>query len=70
MKKETIYKAQALERKIDEYETVIRYAATNLLRFSGSIGTADLSEDKELTKLIYDHCKKKQQELEQQYEEL
>lgn len=34
------------------------------------IGGADLSEDKELAKLIYDHCKKKQKELIEEYNKL
>ena len=70
MTQETIDKANKLKRDINEYETVIRYASTNCLRFTGIIGTADLNEDKELAKLIYDHCKKKQAELIKQYDEL
>jgi len=34
------------------------------------IGNSNLSEDKELAKLIYDHCKKKQKELIEEYDKL
>lgn len=70
MTQEIIDKANKLQRDIDRYEIVIRYAATNELRFCGMIGESDVSEDKELAKLIYDHCKKKQRELEEEYDKL
>ena len=34
------------------------------------IGIGDIREDKELAKLIYDHCKKRQKELIEEYENL
>lgn len=70
MTQEIIEKAQKLQQDINRYETVIRYAATNCLRFTGMIGTGDVSDDKELAKLIYDHCKKKQGELIEEYRKL
>lgn len=70
MTQETIDRANKLQSDIHRYEIVIRYAATNCLRFHGMIGEGDVSEDKELAKLIYDHCKKKQQEYEKEYEAL
>ena len=60
MTQEIIDKANKLQNDIHRYEIVIRYAATNCLKFTGMIGEGNVSEDKELAKLIYDHCKKKQ----------
>lgn len=59
MTQEIIDKANKLKNDIRRYEIVIRYAATNELKFNGIIGEANVSEDKELAKLIYDYCKKK-----------
>jgi len=70
MTQEIIDKANKLQNDIHRYEMVIRYASTNELKFHGMIGEANLSEDKELTKLIYDHCKKKQKELIEEYDKL
>ena len=70
MTQEIIDKANKLKNDIRRYETVIRYAATNELKFYGMIGEGDVSEDKELAKLIYDHCKKKQKELIEEYDKL
>ena len=70
MTQEIIDKANELKSKIDCYERVIRYAATNRLYFEGVIGNSNLSEDKELAELIYDHCKKKQKELIEEYDKL
>lgn len=70
MTQEIIDTANKLKRDIDSYEIVIRYAHTNCLRFNGMIGIGDVSEDKELAKLIYDHCKKKQKELMEEYDKL
>lgn len=70
MTQEKIYKANKLQEDIDRYETVIRYASTNCLRFHGIIGIGDVSDDKELAKLIFDHCKKKQKELKEEYDRL
>ena len=70
MTQEIIDKANELKSKIERYEIVIRYASTNHLYFEGMIGNSNLSEDKELAKLIYDHCKKKQKELIEEYDKL
>lgn len=70
MTQETIDKANNLQNDIHRYEIVIRYAATNCLRFYGMIGIGNVSEDKELAKLIYDHCKKKQKKLKEEYDKL
>ena len=70
MTQEIIDKANKLQKDIHRYEIVIRYAATNDLKFHGMIGEANVSEDKELAKLIYDHCKKKQKELIEEYDKL
>ena len=70
MTQEIIDKANKLKHDAERYEIVIRYAATNCLRFTGMIGTSDVSEDKELAKLIYDHCKKKQKEIIEEYDKL
>ena len=70
MTQEIIDRANKLQSDIHRYEIVIRYAATNCLRFHGMIGEGDVSEDKELAKLIYDHCKKKQGELIEEYDKL
>lgn len=70
MTQEIIDKANKLKQDAERYEIVIRYAATNCLKFTGMIGTSDISEDKELSKLIYDHCKKKQKELIEEYDNL
>ena len=70
MTQEIIDKANELKSKIDSYEIVIRYADTSCLRFDGMIGIGDLSEDEELAELIYDHCKKKQKELIEEYDNL
>lgn len=70
MTQEIIDKANKLQNDINRYEIVIRYAHTNCLRFNGMIGIGDVSEDKELAKLIYDHCKKKQKELIEEYDNL
>lgn len=70
MTQEIIDKANKLQKDIRRYEIVIRYAATNELRFHGMIGEGNVSEDKELAKLIYDHCKKKQKEFEEEYNKL
>ena len=70
MTQEIIDKANKLKYIINHYEIVIRYAATNCLKFNGMIGEGDVSDDKELAKLIYDHCKKKQKELEEEYNKL
>lgn len=70
MTQEIIDKANKLQNDIHRYEIVIRYAATNELKFHGMIGEANVSEDKELAKLIYDHCKKKQKELIEEYDKL
>lgn len=70
MTQETIEKANNLQDDIHRYEIVIRYAATNCLRFHGLIGIGDVSDDRELAKLIYDHCRKKQKELQEEYDKL
>lgn len=70
MTQEIIDKANEIKAKIDCYERVIRYAYTNRLYFEGIIGSSNLSEDKELAKLIYDQCKKKQKELKEEYAKL
>lgn len=70
MTQEIIDKANKLKRDAERYEIVIRYAATNHLRFIGLLGEVNVSEDKELAKLIYDHCKKKQKELIEKYDKL
>ena len=70
MTQEILNKAEELKTAIDKYEIAIRYAMTNFIRFSGMIGEVTLSEDKELAKLIYDHCKAKQDELIKEYREL
>ena len=70
MTQEIIDKANKLQDDIHRYEIVIRYAAMNRLRFHGAIGLGDVSEDKELAKLIYDYCKKKQRELIEEYDKL
>lgn len=70
MTQEIMDKANELKHKIECYEIVIRYASTNNLYFKGIIGNSDLSEDKELAKLIYDYCKKKQKELIEEYDKL
>ena len=70
MTQEIIDKANKLQNDIHRYEIVIRYAATNCLKFIGMIGEGNISEDKELAKLIYDHCKKKQKELIEEYDKL
>lgn len=70
MTQEIIDKANKLQDVIHRYEIVIRYAYTNRLYFEGVIGSSNLSEDKELAKLIYDHCKKKQKELIEEYDKL
>ena len=70
MTQERIDKANKLQNDIHRYEIVIRYAATNCLKFIGMIGEGNISEDKELAKLIYDHCKKKQKELIEEYDKL
>ena len=70
MTQEIIDKANKLQNDIHRYEIVIRYAATNSIRFCGMLGESDISEDKELTKLIHDHCKKKQKELIEEYDKL
>ena len=69
MTQERIDLANKLQNEIYAYEKVIRYAAVNGLCFTGMIGSADL-HDKELCKLVYDHCKKKQAELQKEYDEL
>ncbi|MBQ3844124.1 MAG: hypothetical protein II817_03980 [Bacteroidales bacterium] len=70
MTQEKIDKAIKLQKDINRYEIVIRYASTNRLRFDGMIGIGDVSDDKELAKLIYNHCKKKQGELIEEYDKL
>lgn len=70
MTQEIIDKANKLQNDINRYEIVIRYADINCLRFHGMNGEGDLSEDEELAKLIYDHCKKKQKELIEEYDKL
>lgn len=70
MTQEKIEKGISLQNEIDSYERVIRYAGGNELRFTGVIGGVDLSSDKELAKLICDHCKKKQAELQKEFDEL
>ncbi len=70
MTQEIIDKANKLQNDINRYEIVIRYATTKCLIFHGLIGEANVSEDKELAKLIYDHCKKKQKELIEEYDKL
>jgi hypothetical protein len=70
MTQEIIDKANKLQNDIQRYEIVIRYAATNCLRFHGMIGEGNVSDDKELAKLIYDHCKKRQRELVEEYDKL
>ena len=70
MTPEIIDKANKLQHDIDRYEIVIRYASTNCLRFIGMIGVGDVSDDKELAKLIYDHCKEKQRNLIEEYDKL
>lgn len=70
MTQEIINKAKKLQEDIDRYEVVIRYANTNNLTFRGMIGESNLSDDKELAKLIHDHCKKKQKELIEEYDRL
>jgi len=70
MTQEIIDKANKLKHDIDRYEIVIRYTHTNCLRFDGMIGIGDVSDDKELAKLIHDHCKKKQRELKEEYDNL
>ena len=70
MTQEIIDKANKLKRDAERYEIVIRYASVKEIIFTGMIGKANLSEDKELAKLIYDHCKKKQRELIEEYDKL
>lgn len=70
MTQEIMDKANELKHKIERYEIAIRYAEINHLYFEGMIGNSNLSEDKELAKLIYDHCKKKQKELIEEYDKL
>ncbi len=70
MTQEIIDKANKLQRDIERYEIVIRYASTNCLKFTGAIGPGDVSDDKELAKLIYDHCKEKQRNLIEEYDKL
>jgi hypothetical protein len=70
MTQEIIDKANKLKRDAERYEVVIRYAAINHLKFTGLLGEVNVSEDKELAKLIYDHCKKKQKELIEKYDKL
>lgn len=70
MTQEKIDKANQLQREIDKYERAIRYAHVNDIRFTGMTGISDLSSDKELAQLIYDHCKRKKAELIKEYEEL
>ena len=70
MTQEIINKAIKLQKDIKSYEIIIRYAGANCLKFHGMIGESDVSEDKELAKLIYDHCKKKQKELIEEYDKL
>lgn len=70
MTQEIIDKANELKSKIDCYEIVIRYADVNCLKFHGVIGEGDVSEDEELAELIYEHCKKKQKELIEEYDKL
>lgn len=70
MTQEIIDKANKLQNDIHRYEVVIRYADTNCLIFNGMIGEGNVSEDKELARLIYDHCKKKQRELIEEYDKL
>ena len=70
MTKEIVDKANKLQNDINRYEIVSRYAAISCLRFKGMIGEGNVSDDKELAKLIYDHCKKKQKELIEEYDKL
>ena len=70
MTQETIDKANKLQDDINRYEIVIRYTNTNCLRFHGIIGEGNLSDDKELAKLIHDYCKKKKKELKEEYDRL
>ena len=71
MTQEKFEKAKELQRKISTYEVAIRYCVTNQIRLFGTIvENCDLSDDKELAKLIYNHCKQKQRELIKEYEEL
>lgn len=70
MTQEKIEKGISLQNEITAYELVVRYADGNDLHFTGVIGGADLSSDKELAKLIGDHCKKKQAELQKEFDEL
>jgi len=70
MTKEIINKAIELQNKINRYETVIRYASVNHLKFTGTMGESNMDDDKELAKLIYEHCKKKQEEFIKEYDNL
>lgn len=70
MTQEILDKAHKLQNDINRYEIVIRYAATNCLRFNGSIGTGDVSGDHELAKLIHDYCKRKQNKLIEEFDNL
>ena len=70
MTQEKINKANELQKDIDRYEIVIRYATTSCLIFRGLIGEGNLSDDKDLAKLILEHCKKKQKELIEEYDRL
>lgn len=70
MTQEIIDKAIKLQKDINRYETVIRYAATNELKFHGAIGESNVSDDKELAKLIHEHCKNKQKELIEEFDKL
>ena len=70
MTQEIIDKAIKLQNDINNYETVISYAATNCLMFYGSTGICDVSDDKELAKIIHDYCKNKQRELIEEFNNL
>lgn len=70
MTQKIIDKAHKLQNDINCYEKVIKYAATNCLIFLGSIGICDVSDDKELAKIIHDYCKRKQDELIKEFDSL
>jgi hypothetical protein len=70
MTQEIIDKAIKLQNDIRRYGIVTRYAATNYLVFHGIFGESNISEDEELAKLIYDHCKKKLRKLMEEYDKL
>ena len=70
MTQEIIDKAIKLQKDINRYKTIIRYAATNELKFHGTIGESNVSDDEEFAKIIHDYCKNKQRELIEKFNSL